>query len=169
MASVLDVAAYILAEAGPMTTMKLQKLCYYCQGYSLAWDGVPLFAEPIRAWASGPVVHELSRHHHGHFHLQPGSVDGDPAALDPDQRETIDAVVAAYGHLTGHQLSVKTHREPPWLNARHRAGAPAGIRSDEEICLDELQEYFDHLAAEHASDDSADDPADRPADRPADQ
>lgn len=31
MASVLDVAAYILAQQGEMTAMKLQKLCYYSQ------------------------------------------------------------------------------------------------------------------------------------------
>lgn len=31
MANVFDVAAYILEKEGEMTTMKLQKLCYYAQ------------------------------------------------------------------------------------------------------------------------------------------
>lgn len=31
MADVFDVAAYILQRQGRMTTMKLQKLCYYAQ------------------------------------------------------------------------------------------------------------------------------------------
>src|SRR5215831_19020806 len=36
MANVLDVAAYILRAKGPMSAMKLQKLCYYAYGYHLA-------------------------------------------------------------------------------------------------------------------------------------
>jgi len=38
MASVHDVAAYILDKRGPMSHMKLQKLVYYCQAWSLVWD-----------------------------------------------------------------------------------------------------------------------------------
>lgn len=45
MASVFDVAKYVLNHAGAMSTMKLEKLVYYCQAWSLAWDGVPLFQE----------------------------------------------------------------------------------------------------------------------------
>lgn len=55
-ASVFDVALYILESQGRMTHMKLQKLRYYSQGWSLAWDGVPIFDEEIRAWANGPVI-----------------------------------------------------------------------------------------------------------------
>src|SRR5271170_6235706 len=54
-----DVAAYILQKCGPMTAMKLQKLVYYCQAWSLVWDESPLFNEPIEAWANGPVVPSL--------------------------------------------------------------------------------------------------------------
>ena len=37
MASVYDVAAYILEKQGAMTTWKLQKLVYYSQAWSLVW------------------------------------------------------------------------------------------------------------------------------------
>lgn len=43
MASVYDVAKYVLKKLGSMTTMKLQKEVYYCQAWSLGWDGKPLF------------------------------------------------------------------------------------------------------------------------------
>ena len=36
--SALDVAKYILKEHGEMTAMKLQKLVYYCQAWSLVWE-----------------------------------------------------------------------------------------------------------------------------------
>ena len=50
MAEVLDVAAYILKKQGPMTAMKLQKLVYYCQAWSLVWQSKPLFPNDIEAW-----------------------------------------------------------------------------------------------------------------------
>ena len=59
MATVFDVAFYILDKLGDMSTMKLQKLCYYAQAWSLAWDGFPLFDEEFQAWANGPVCREL--------------------------------------------------------------------------------------------------------------
>ena len=55
MATVLDVAKYVLEHNGRMTTMKLEKLVYYCQAWSLGWDEVPLFEEDFQAWANGPV------------------------------------------------------------------------------------------------------------------
>ena len=42
-----------------MSTMKLQKLCYYSQAWALVWDDAPLFNEDFQAWANGPVCPEL--------------------------------------------------------------------------------------------------------------
>ena len=61
MAHINDVAAYILDRRGPMTVMKLQKLCYYAYGYHLAWEGRRLFPERFEAWANGPVAPALYR------------------------------------------------------------------------------------------------------------
>lgn len=43
MANVFDTAKYILEFRGKMSTMKLQKLCYYSQAWALVWDDAPLF------------------------------------------------------------------------------------------------------------------------------
>jgi uncharacterized phage-associated protein len=64
-----DVAAYILERCGPMPVMKLHKLLYYCQAWSLVWDERPLFPERIEAWANGPVVPEIYEYHRGHFKI----------------------------------------------------------------------------------------------------
>ncbi|HSS48337.1 MAG TPA: type II toxin-antitoxin system antitoxin SocA domain-containing protein, partial [Thermoanaerobaculia bacterium] len=65
MTTVHNVAAYILQKQGEMTAMKLQKLVYYSQAWSLVWDEEPLFAERVEAWANGPVVPDLYREHKG--------------------------------------------------------------------------------------------------------
>ncbi len=65
--SVHDVAAYILKKQGEMSAMKLQKLVYYSQAWSLVWDEKPLFRAQVEAWANGPVARSLYDKHRGQF------------------------------------------------------------------------------------------------------
>lgn len=148
MATVRDVAAYILQQRGPMSAMKLQKLCYYSYGYHFAWEERPLFAERFEAWANGPVAPELYACHRGKYQVATGDIPGDPKALDEGEKESIDLVLEGLGEFTAHQLSQMTHREGPWVNARVRAGAQGLDRSDEELRDDEILEYFDAITAD---------------------
>jgi glr3897 protein len=141
-ASAHDVAAYIIDKLGAITTMKLQKLLYYSQGWSLAWDEEPLFDEEIQAWANGPVVYDVFKEHRGKFKVDSWP-KGDLARLTSDQADTVDAVIGAYGALSGQQLSEKTHLERPWLEARK--GTPSGAYSNKALSLDVMQEYFGSL------------------------
>jgi uncharacterized phage-associated protein len=150
MAHVQDVAAYILRERGPMTAMQVQKLCYYAYGYHLAWEGRPLFPERFQAWANGPVSPALYKLHKGCFMLQAGDIAGDPDVLDDGERESVRLVLDAYGDLSAHQLSVMTHREPPWQAARRRGRAAPLERSTAQIHDDDIYEYFDALTAANA-------------------
>lgn len=75
MASIVALAEYILERQGPMSSMKLQKLCYYSQAWHLAWDGEPMFPNEIHAWANGPVIPDLYELHKGTFTLYPGMVE----------------------------------------------------------------------------------------------
>ncbi|MDR4533196.1 type II toxin-antitoxin system antitoxin SocA domain-containing protein [Glutamicibacter sp. PS] len=146
MASVHDVAAYILETCGDMTTMKLQKLCYYSQGWSLAWDGEPLYRESIEAWANGPVTVDLYRAHRGKFRVSASDLEqGNSSILSDNEKETIDAVLDAYAHLSGQQLSNKTHSERPWLEARGTLAD--GERSSTIVDLESMQDFFGGLAS----------------------
>src|SRR5215208_5165628 len=108
MATAHDVAAYILQKMGEMTAMKLQKLVYYSQAWSLVWDERPLFRDRIEAWANGPVVPALYQHHRGRFQVRKWS-QGDPDALSREAQETIDAVLDFYGNKSSQWLSDLTH------------------------------------------------------------
>ena len=150
MARVQDVAAYILRKAGPMTAMKLQKLCYYSYAYHLAWEGRQLFPERFQAWANGPVAPALYKHHRGSYQLKRGDIPGRPEALAKNERESVDLVLDGYDGFSAHQLSELTHKEPPWLNARMRAGVGPLERSTERIRDAEIAEFFDSLAVADA-------------------
>jgi len=141
MANVHDVAAYILQKRGTMTTMKLQKLVYYSQAWSLVWEEEPLFPEKIEAWANGPVVRELFERHRGEFKVS--KWDGDPNAVTPVQAETIDMVLQYYGKMSSVELSNLTHREPPWREARQ--GLSTNERGSAEISLESMANYYSSL------------------------
>jgi len=98
-ASIIDVAEYLLSKEGEMSTMKLQKLLYFCQGWNLAWTGHPLFDNEFEAWASGPVVRELFELHKNELSVSPGffyeklreQASADAASADPAPADTIGA------------------------------------------------------------------------------
>lgn len=145
MAHVFDVAAYILRKKGSMSAMKLQKLVYYAQAWSLVWDDQPLFEERIEAWANGPVVPDLYNVHRGKFKVTFEDLvpHGDPKALKREQKETVDAVLDFYGDKSPQWLSDLTHAEDPWKIARK--GIPDRERSNREISLHTIAEYYGSL------------------------
>jgi uncharacterized phage-associated protein len=142
MASVLDVAAFILDRHGPMTTMKLQKLVYYGQAWSIVWDDEALFPEKIWAWKNGPVVRELYDLHRGLYRLD-AIAGGDVARLSNTQMGTIDKVLDFYGDKSAQWLSDLTHMEDPWRKAWY--DVEPNRRGSTEITLESIAEYYSSL------------------------
>lgn len=140
MASVFAVANYILQRLGGMTTLKLQKLTYYCQAYSLAWDGVPLFPEDFQAWANGPVCPQLFASHRGAFFVNSDAYSKYDAEFSKASIETMEVVLDAYGDKEPNWLKDLTHDERPWQQARigYAPGEPSTVIINKEI----MQDYY---------------------------
>lgn len=143
MANIFDVAQYILEKKGSVTTMKLQKLCYYSQAWFLAWYENPLFDEDFEAWANGPVCRELFSKHRGQFIVSRASHLGNPNNLTKKQREAIDTVLKEYGDKDPAWLSELTHKERPWKETRQ--GIDDGASCDKIIDKVLIQEYYSGL------------------------
>lgn len=142
--SVFDVANYVLSKLGVCTSMKLHKLLYYCQAWSLVWDDAPLFPQKIEAWANGPVIRELFAFHRGKFDLTPLDITiGNAGVLSDEQKDTIDHVLDFYGGRTPQWLIDQTHAERPWRNARK--GLAPDERGDAEINLEDMRDYYSSL------------------------
>lgn len=143
--SVFDVALYVLSKKGPMSAMKLQKLCYYAQAWSLVWDDEPLFAEPIQAWANGPVCPALYDKHRGEFEVSASRFAdlGDSGVFSPEQEETLEEILRFYGDRPPFWLSELTHAEDPWKEARR--GLSPGDRGTAEISHASMAEYYGSL------------------------
>src|ERR1700744_6380025 len=106
MATALDVAKYILLisndEDGTLiSNLKLQKLLYYCQGFSLAMLGRPLFDARIKAWEHGPVVPEVYKvYREAGAGSIPPPTDFDANSLSVEDRSLINEVYNVYGQFS---------------------------------------------------------------------
>lgn len=144
MATVFGVAEYILEQVGFVSTMKLQKLMYYSQAYSLVHYGKPLFGEDFEAWANGPVCPDLFRIHRGKFVVGPGELSYPESPrtteVSVEARGAIDHVLKTLGSYSGRKLSGLTHCEKPWLEAR--AGVKEGERCNTVITKEAIRRYY---------------------------
>lgn len=134
--TVFHVAKYILQHTGDITTMKLQKICYYCQAYNLAWTGKPLFPNKIYAWKNGPVCRELFNFHRGKFIIS----KDDFKLYNTDDIPKTDKIVVKHvtQSLQGYsaeQLRDLSHTEKPWIDARE-------LGSSHEITNDIMQKFY---------------------------
>lgn len=141
MPSIIDVAKFILDESAgtcrpEVSTMKLQKICYFVQGWHLVInDGRPMFAEDFRAWKYGPVCPELY-----YFCEDKVSVTTDStefAHITPDlnayQQDFIKKIFGTYNPYSGLQLSDLTRNHDAWKNAgagTHKGGEDAFMSKD---------------------------------------
>lgn len=144
MARIFQVAKYIVSKIGEITTMKLQKLAYYCQAWSLAWDDKPLFDDDFEAWANGPVNRDLFQKFKGKFTVTLAHFTDIPDGNFTDEElKTISAVLLYYGGRTPLWLSELIHQERPWLEARK--GIEPGMACSNIISKDIMQEYYGGL------------------------
>ncbi|MGO2811548.1 MAG: Panacea domain-containing protein [Brevibacterium aurantiacum] len=146
--SVFDIARALLQRA-PMhslSTVKLQKLCFYVFGWYAHQTGQALFHEPFYAMKLGPVVGELLSAHASKVSVSPEELKPQfeargetPATLDPYLEKVVDAVWGEYGKFDQWKLVDMTHEEKIWLGAWH--GRDQGShRAD--MPLEEVVSYF---------------------------
>ena len=143
MLTCFDVAKYFLSlcndeESGDLiSNLKIQKLVYYAQGFSLAINNKPLFKEKIQAWTHGPVVPELYNKYkdYGSGALPSTNLDIDFDKFSDEDKELLDDVYDVYGQFSAWKLRNMTHEEAPWKSS-YQPG------KSNEISNEKLREYF---------------------------
>lgn len=153
MAHIISVAKYLLTLADSSTDkinpLKLQKLLYYCEGWTLAITNKELFPrENFQAWIHGPVnvrtYHEFSTTY-GMFDpiATPRAAPLD-ASVPVEQRAIIERVFEVYNQYTGSELEMMTHAEKPWLEAR--GTLQPNMHSDAIIDKETMRIEFSHIS-----------------------
>ena len=129
-------------ERDPLTNLRLQKLLYYAQAWSLVIRESELFSEEIEAWRYGPVVPKV-------YHALPdcrraNTIPADSFAdapnLEAEEAEFVKSVWEAYDQYSARALSRMTHAETPWKKAW--GDRPIDGHGSEPIRIDDLEEFF---------------------------
>ena len=122
-----------------MTNLRLQKMLYFAQGWSLARNGKPLFEEPIEAWPYGPVVPEV--YHEYAWAGAQGLSEKNEVSRDwftDEEYALLLDVAQRYAEYSMSSLVNLSHaQEGPW-NGKNRS---------EVIGREEIKRYFETLPA----------------------
>ena len=132
MNKIYDVADYIILSANAddialLSNLKLQKLLYYVQAWSLGIYKKPFFNEEFQAWVHGPVNVEIfSRFKNMGKTLYSILTSNDVLNKTPsfsDQDITfLNMILDNYMKYSGADLERFTHEDDPWKNARGKCG-----------------------------------------------
>jgi uncharacterized phage-associated protein len=129
-------------ERDPLTNLRLQKLLYYAQAWSLVIRESELFSDELEAWRHGPVVATV-------YQKLPDRQRGDPMPADafahaPDlpgqEAEFVRSVWEAYNQYSALQLSRMTHQEMPWRKAW--GDRPPDATGNAPISVIDLEDFF---------------------------
>lgn len=112
-------------ERMDLINLKLQKLLYYLQAWSLGINNEPFLKSSFEAWVHGPVCKELydrfkeTKSLYSFITLS-DLLDINPKTkIDPADVEFINFILENYAGFSGAELEVMTHKEKPWIEARN--------------------------------------------------
>ena len=139
----LDIANVFIQLANSLPNdsidnLKVNKLCFFAQGWSLAKTGNPLFDEEIQAWDYGPVVPSVYQAYkcYGKDPINKPSYEFDESLLSNDEISLLTDVYMEYGKYTSAALINMTHRkDTPWKEAYKPL-------LNKEITINSMKEYF---------------------------
>lgn len=150
MYSALDIAKWFLCavdrESGDsITHLKLQKLLYYAQAWSLVLLDKRMFKEEIQAWMHGPVVPEVYEEYSKYGYQEIPKPNECPI-IAKEYEEVLEEVMKTYGIYQAKYLEMLTHSEQPWIEARENL--PLEARCDKPISIKTMKSYYTLMQAE---------------------
>lgn len=141
MHSCFDVARFFLsktntdAEEG-FTNLKLQKLVYYVQAYSLGIWGVPFIEEAFEAWQHGPVCRKLYNHYKKYGAKTIPKEECDTSIFSAQEEGFLEEVYEHMGQFSAYKLRAISHSEQPWRDA---------YKLETEIPHDAMRDFYSKL------------------------
>jgi len=148
----ISIAEYFLNKIDPeagesITPLKLQKLVYYAQAWSLSFNK-SLIEEDFQAWVHGPVIPSLYVHfkEYGSSNIQM-VYSLDSSVFEQEEINILDLVWSVYGKYDAKYLERLTHTEKPWIIARQ--GMDRNERCTNIISKKEIEEYYSNLRKNH--------------------
>lgn len=143
MIDVVKIASYICKRYREDThteidEMKLHKLLYFSQRESFIRTGHPMFKEQFAAWKYGPVIVKVRTLYKANkLDLMPTEEELVPF------RDSLDFVFKSYASKDAWTLSILTHGESSWKNARE--GYSPDAHCDVLLNIDDIKKDADRI------------------------
>lgn len=99
--------------------LKLNKLCYYAQGWCLAKLGYALFSDNVEAWDYGPVISPVyhAYKNYGKKPIEEPTYHVAESRFTSDELSLLTDVYMTYGKYSSRELINKTHKpNSPWCD-----------------------------------------------------
>lgn len=146
--SVNAVADYFLLSADYgagdcITNLRMQKLCFFAQVWSVVEYDLPIFGDRIEAWALGPVMPKLYQRFRKYKRqaIDPNAIQKKRVRLlSETQWEMLDQVWNVFQRIPPRELVRLTHAHAPWKEARGDIDAIA--KCDAEITIDAIRAFY---------------------------
>lgn len=142
-----QIASYFICsidrEAGDsLTHLKLQKLLYYAQAWSMVFFEKTLFEEDFQAWSHGPVLPSIWEKYKkfGHENIE---TDDSDHHLPQNIIELLEEIKEVYGEKSAKYLENLSHSEKPWIEARQTL--PLEQRSTTAISKKTMRHFYFEL------------------------
>lgn len=116
-----------------ITNLKLNKLLYFVQGYSLVMTGKPLLNNRIEAWQDGPIIKDIYEKYKVYENKPITSVDKNysESVFSSEELEVLLKVARKYGKLSANCLTtIVCKKGTPW-NKAYVEGDKKNISNDE--------------------------------------
>lgn len=116
-----NIADYIIYELNnqniEITHLKLQKLMYFCQKYSLKMYDRALFDDDFEAWVHGPVLPKIYKLY-AKFGWESIPSNSYTIFLFHKDKEIINYILEQHKFKKGKELEILSHKDGAWLEAR---------------------------------------------------
>lgn len=136
MYTALQIAAYFFKKYFTafdtcIDEMKLHKLLYFAQKEYIIQKGDPLFLDVFKAWKFGPVLPCIRQ-----AYKESTLREYYPDDLDDSSKAVLDDVFNHYSKTNSWALSMISHGEYSWKQAR--VGLAEGENGDHDMSLDDI-------------------------------
>ncbi len=116
--------------------LKIQKILYYSQGYSLAILKKPLFEEDFIKCDFGPFIQSLTKYNDIIDNFKTYSFPKPSHNITIHEMEIIKQVIEMVKNIRSTHILQQTHREEPWMEVEHGA----------VITKHKIQQYFTSMS-----------------------
>lgn len=146
-----NVSLYILKKEKEVDTLSLQKLLYFCSGFSKVFPSVKnLILDNSESWKFGPVYRDIYEafSYYGYDKINFDELVKDrDFNLNEEEKKYVDSIIDAFGFYSGAVLREMTHMTDPWIESRE--GLETDAFSNRIIDNESVEKYFKNVCEEY--------------------